>query len=279
MQIAHRGRKPVFEIRIETILRLARLQIEEAEHERAGKAEQRRGKGDAHAAERRGKTAFQILEDRAGIAADLERLNDLADRADRIEQSPEGAEQSEEDEEAGEVARDVARFVETRGDRIEDRAHRGLRDRHAAGALAQQRRHRREQHGRPRHRDAGIGDAEAVHPTDFGKQPQDLADRKHDPDQKRAEDDAVETGIGEKGGPDLPIEDDREQREEDQEHEHPHEKNSRRGNLDRGVEIARHGRHSRCRRTISTRGLTAARRRRNRGGVKRPLTPREARDE
>ena len=39
---AHRGGEPVFEVGIEAVLRLARLQVEEAQDQRAGKAEQRR---------------------------------------------------------------------------------------------------------------------------------------------------------------------------------------------------------------------------------------------
>ena len=53
-EVVHRGRQPVFELGVEAVLRLARLQVEEAEHQRAGEAEQRGRERDAHAAERRG---------------------------------------------------------------------------------------------------------------------------------------------------------------------------------------------------------------------------------
>ena len=73
--------------------------------------------------ERRGQALAQRVEHRAGVAADLQILDHAADRADRLDQAPEGAEQAEEDQQAGHVARDVARLVEPRGDRIEDAAH------------------------------------------------------------------------------------------------------------------------------------------------------------
>ena len=40
-EIMHRGGEPILEFGIEAVLRLARLQVEEAEHERACKPEQR----------------------------------------------------------------------------------------------------------------------------------------------------------------------------------------------------------------------------------------------
>ena len=46
-------RQPVLEVVVEHALRLAGLQVEEAEDERAGEAEQRGREGDAHAGERR----------------------------------------------------------------------------------------------------------------------------------------------------------------------------------------------------------------------------------
>src|SRR6266702_4855382 len=69
---AHGGGEPVFEVGVETVLRLARLQVEEAEDQRAGKAEQRARERDAHAAERGGQSLLQRVEQCAGIAAGLE---------------------------------------------------------------------------------------------------------------------------------------------------------------------------------------------------------------
>ena len=67
--VVDRGREPVFELGVEAVLRLARLQIEEAEHQRAGEAEQRGRERDAHAGERRGEAFAQRVEHRAGVAA------------------------------------------------------------------------------------------------------------------------------------------------------------------------------------------------------------------
>src|SRR5262245_51262131 len=107
-KIAHGARQPVFEVGVKAVLRLPRLEVEEAEHQRAREAEERRRERDAHAAERSGKSALQILENRAGVPAHLQRLNNLADRTHGFEQPPEGAEQAEEDEEPGEIPGDVA---------------------------------------------------------------------------------------------------------------------------------------------------------------------------
>ena len=62
------GRQPVLQLRVEAVLRLPRLQVEEAEHQRARKAEERGREGDAHARERRRQTRLQVLEDGAGVA-------------------------------------------------------------------------------------------------------------------------------------------------------------------------------------------------------------------
>src|SRR6185369_11078457 len=78
--------QPVLEFRVEAVLRLARLQIEETEHERTGKAEQRGGKRNTHARERRGKAVAQGVEHRTGITACLEALNDVADRTDGFDE-------------------------------------------------------------------------------------------------------------------------------------------------------------------------------------------------
>jgi hypothetical protein len=141
---------------------------------------------------------LEILEDHPGIArGDVEVLDGVGDRRDGLEEAPEGAEQTEEDEQADEVARHVAILVEAHLDRIEDRAHRLRRDRHAADAVAEQRRHRREQHRRPLDLDAWLRHAEGVDPPNLGEQAQHLADGEHDADQEHRDDDAVEPGIGE----------------------------------------------------------------------------------
>ena len=99
-------RQPVFQLGVETVLRAAGLQVEKADDQRAGKAEQRRREGRAHAGQRRRKPAFSASSTSpASPEPRVERLDGLADRADRAEQTPERAEQAEKDQQAGEVAR------------------------------------------------------------------------------------------------------------------------------------------------------------------------------
>ena len=62
VEVAHGGREPVLEVGVEAVLRLAGLQIEEAEHQRAGETEQRGRKRNAHAGERRGEAVAQRIE-------------------------------------------------------------------------------------------------------------------------------------------------------------------------------------------------------------------------
>ena len=60
-QVGDRG-QPVFEFGVEARLRAAGLQVEEAEHQRTGKAEQRRRERRAHAGQRRGQAGLQRVE-------------------------------------------------------------------------------------------------------------------------------------------------------------------------------------------------------------------------
>ncbi len=227
---AHGGGEPVFEVGIEAVLRLARLQVEEAEDQRSGEAEQRGRERNAHAAERRGQAFLQRVEQRAGVAADLQPVDHLADRADGFDQAPEGAEQAEEHQQAGHVAGDVAGLVEPGGDRIQQMPHGLLRDRHPPGALAaEDRRHRRQQRRVPLDRKAGIGDAEIVDPGDFRIEPDHLPERQDDADQQHRADQRVEAGIGEEGDDDLLVEHDHDQRAQHQEHQHPHQEDPGRG--------------------------------------------------
>ena len=208
------------------------MQVEKAEDQRAGQAEQRRRKRNAHAAERRGQALLEGVEQRAGVAADLQPLDHLADRADGLDQAPEGAEQPEEYQQAGHVAGNVAGLVEPRGDRIQQMPHGLLRDLHPPGALAaEDRRHRRQQRGVPLDREAGIGDAEVVDPGDLRIEPDHLAERQDDADQQHRADQRVEAGIGEEGDHDLLVEHHHQQGAQHQEHQHPHQENPGRGQL------------------------------------------------
>src|SRR5262249_57408096 len=126
--------EPVLEVGVEAVLRPAALQVQEAEDERAGEAEQRGRERDAHAAERRAEPFLEGIEHLRRVAAHLQALDHGAHRGDGLYQAPERAEQAEEDEEAGHVARDVARLVEAGGDREPDTAH--WLPRHAPAAPA-----------------------------------------------------------------------------------------------------------------------------------------------
>ena len=59
--------EPVLEFGVEPALGLAGLEVEEAEDERAGEAEQRGREGQAHALQRRGEAVLQLVEQDAGI--------------------------------------------------------------------------------------------------------------------------------------------------------------------------------------------------------------------
>ena len=190
-------REPVLKVVVEHALRLAGLQVEEAEDERAGQAEQRRRKGDPHADERLGQAVLQVFEDHAGVRrGDVEVLDRRGDRANRLQQAPERPKQPEEDEQAGQVAAHVAVFVEPHLDGFEDRPHRVGGDGHAADAVAKQRRHGGEQHRRPLDLDAGFGDPERVDPTNPRRKTQDLPEGQRDADDQNRRDYAVEAGVG-----------------------------------------------------------------------------------
>ncbi len=140
----------------------------------------------------------------------------------------------------GHVAQQVARLVEPGADRFEDAAHGHLRDGHAPDAVAEQRRHRRQQHRRLAHFEAGIGDAEAVHPLHFRHQARDLAEGEDDADEQHAEDDAVQARIIEEGRPDLPVEHRGECAAQQHEDEHADQEDPWRGQLDEWIRRMRH---------------------------------------
>jgi len=193
------GRQPVFQLRVEAVLRAARLKIEEAEDQRAGKTEQRGRKRRAHARQRRRQAGFQRGENIAAVArCRIEPLDDVADGADRADQTPEGTEQTEENQKADEIARRIARFIQARGDGIENGALRDGRDPHFA-ALADQRPHRRQELRRTPGLVDASGRLEIVEPAHFGAQAQDLHEHQNDADGENAENEAVQTRIGHEG--------------------------------------------------------------------------------
>jgi hypothetical protein len=211
-EVADRGREPIFEIGVETVLRLTGLQVEETEQQRAGETEQRGRERNPHAAERRGEPLLERFEGRAGVAADLEPFEHPANRGHGIDQAPERAEQAEEDEQAGHVARQVARLVEPGRDRIQDAAHDLGRDGHAPDAVAEDGRHRGQQDRWPLDRQPRVGEPEAVHPIDLRKQPNRLPEGERNADQHHADDEGVQGGIGHERDHDLLVEHDQDER-------------------------------------------------------------------
>ena len=197
--------EPLLHLVVEAVLRLARLQVEEAQHQRAGQAEQRRAEGDAHARYRRRQPGLELVEHHHEITlADRQAVDHLADRADRLEQAPEGAEQAEEDQKADLVARDVAKFVEPGADAVEQIAHRHRRQHDPAAAflLAERARDRRQQPGRRLQREAGLAGAEGLDPADLRLDAEDAPEDVDDPDQQNAQDQAVEHRVVQEDPPD-----------------------------------------------------------------------------
>jgi hypothetical protein len=71
---------------VEATLRLARLQFEEAEHQRAGQAEQRSAEGRRHALERTLDAALELGEHLHRVAGvDLQAVDRVGDRADGLQ--------------------------------------------------------------------------------------------------------------------------------------------------------------------------------------------------
>jgi hypothetical protein len=207
------------------------LQVEKAKNERAGQAEHRGGEGGAHALERTGQAFLQLIKQQhivAGIG--VERADGGADRAHRLQQAPERAEQAEEDQQADQVAGGLALFFEPRGHRVEQRAHGAGGERQMAGAVAQHGGHGRKQDRTLVRGEAGIGDAEIVDPVDLGVEPEHLTERINDADQKHADDQRVQAGIGHEAVAELSglaIEDDRQQDGQNEEQAHAPEKDLR----------------------------------------------------
>ena len=169
------------------------------------------------------KPGLERVEHRAGIArSGVERLDRVADRADGAQQAPEGSKQTEKDQQSGKVARDIAAFVEPRGDRIEHRAHRTGRERHARGAR-QQRLHRRQQN---RFVDLGAG-PEGVDPAHLAKQPQGLQEGQDDADDENADDQSIETRVACEGCRYLACEDGGDEGHDGQEDHHRKKKHLR----------------------------------------------------
>ena len=95
----------------------------------------------------------------------------------------------------------------------------------AAGALAEDRRHRGEQHGGLGDREAGVGEAEAVDPGDLGEEADHLPEREQDADEQHRDDQGIQARIGHEGGDDLLVQHEQHEPAQDQEHQHPDQEN------------------------------------------------------
>src|SRR5215813_3865084 len=233
------GGQPILEFRVEAVLRLARLQIEETEHERAGEAEQRGGKGNTHAREGCGEAVAQRVEHRTGIATCLQTLNDIADRTNGFDEAPKSTEQTEENEEPCHIPGNVARLVEASGNRVENSAHQLRGHGHASDATAKDRCHGREKDRRPVDRQPGIGKAEIIDPRDFRIETQHLTQRQHNSDCTDAEDERVQARIGHECDFDLLVQHKPDQTDQDDEYQHPDQKDAGRRQLER-IEVFGH---------------------------------------
>ena len=106
-------------------------------------------------------------------------------------------------------------------------------------SVAEKDRHGRKQHRRALDGKSWIGKAEAVYPIDFREEPNDLPERERNPDAEHADDERIEAGIGEECRPDLPVQHDHHESAQDEEYQHPDEKNPGRGKL-KWINFVRH---------------------------------------
>ena len=110
---------------------------------------------------------------------------------------------------------------------FEDTAHHRCGDRHAAGATAENRRHRRQKHRRAFSRRARLGETEIVHPGDLGVEPHDLAQRQEDAEDKHRDNQAIESRIGHERNFDLLAQQKHDHPAEQDEHHHPQQEEVR----------------------------------------------------
>src|SRR4029078_10203494 len=98
------ARQPFLKILEEAIVCLLRLQFQESQDQRSGKAEERGAEGSAHSGERLLHPVLELGEHLGHVgAADRERTDCIPDRRHCLQKAPERAEQSEEKQEADQV--------------------------------------------------------------------------------------------------------------------------------------------------------------------------------
>ena len=187
-------------------MRLACLQIEKAENEAAGKAEQRGAECRRHAVQGRLQPGFQIGEGAGEVACpDIERADDTADRAHRLEQPVKCPKEAEKHQDTNQIARGLAGFVEPRCDAVEQGLQRGRRQADpAALSPAEHARQRpqepRRRPGRRRQIPVRKALAEAVDPGTRRSEQQYLAKNIEDPGKQNPEDHAVDRRVAHEGG-------------------------------------------------------------------------------
>ena len=114
---AGKAREPFLDVVVKTVLRLRRLQVEKAEHQGAGEAEQRRAKRRTHAAHGGGETRLELFEEHGHQIAWPTDIPLMTSPTEPIVSSrPQNAEQAEEDQQPDLVAGDVAAFIEPGAD-------------------------------------------------------------------------------------------------------------------------------------------------------------------
>ncbi|MBI3674827.1 MAG: hypothetical protein HY245_15685 [Rhizobiales bacterium] len=207
---------------------MARLQLEEAEDQRAGEPQHGGGKRQAHAGQGLLQSVLQAFEDRRRLArAHVEGADRGADRTHRFQETPESAEEAKEDQEAHQIARLVARFIEARSQRIEERAH-GQRRKDRRLPTAQQIGHGPQEPRLAQRVGGGFRFAEPVHPFDLGKQPPHHAVGMQYAEQQGRDDHRIEARIGQKGAFEAGQQHRHQDGDGEREHHHVHEIDPRR---------------------------------------------------
>ncbi len=229
----------LLELGIKPILRLARLEVEEAEDERTREAEQRGGERDAHAGDRRREAGLKVVEQGRRIDPGFHAFDHPGDRMDRLEKAPERAKQPKENQKTDEIAAELASLVEPGGDGVQYGAGGDGREAARARARGEHRRHWREQQG---HGNAppGLRARQRIDPVDFAKEPDYLAEGEQRADRQHAEDQPVETRVGAESERDLLIENENDKSDQREERRHAHQKNTR-GREQADIRICRHG--------------------------------------
>ena len=180
---------------------MARLQIQEAQHQRAGQTKQGRAEGDAHAVQRSAETPLELLKDCADVAPGQgQSVDDLTHPGERVQQTPEGSQQAQKDQQTGQIAGHVAELVQARADAVQQGVHgQGREAEPLAAAAGQHGRHRDQHGGRFRLGGGFVPAAKPLDPLDCGYHRDDLPVVGQNSQPEHAQDHAVKDRVGQKG--------------------------------------------------------------------------------